>query len=229
MTAVTAYPTSAPISGKSVLMSEDIWPWLRGRTLKVSMALATLGLEILRRASITVSALRRSDCQWHVVRSDGDSRAGHGQERGLVEDRHAQAAGVVGLAARLVAHDHVARLLRDGSHDASPQTQDQILGLVASHRGERAGEHEALAVERARPVGGAILPRDHLCCGEPVDEPAIGDIGEERRHGVGDLAADSMHLSKLLYGCGGQALQGAEARGEELGHTLAHQADAEGI
>src|SRR5262245_28904169 len=38
-------------------MSDDICPWLRGRTLNVSMALATLGLEILRRASITVSSL----------------------------------------------------------------------------------------------------------------------------------------------------------------------------
>src|SRR6266508_3774316 len=56
MTAVTAYPTIGPNSGNSARSAEDIWPWFRGRTLKVSMALATLGLVIFLSASIKVSS-----------------------------------------------------------------------------------------------------------------------------------------------------------------------------
>src|SRR5688572_17090486 len=45
-----------PSSGKSVRISEDICPWLRGRTLNVSMPLAMLGLLIFFRASITAGS-----------------------------------------------------------------------------------------------------------------------------------------------------------------------------
>src|SRR5712692_7131548 len=52
MMQVAAYPTRGPSSGKSPRISEETLPTSRGRILKVSMALATLGLVILVRASI---------------------------------------------------------------------------------------------------------------------------------------------------------------------------------
>src|SRR6266508_3160670 len=71
MTAVTAYPTIGPNSGNSARSAEDIWPWFRGRTLKVSMALATLGLVIFLSASIKVSSSRAgsafSDGQFRIL------------------------------------------------------------------------------------------------------------------------------------------------------------------
>src|SRR5713101_3125740 len=52
MMQVAAYPTMGPSSGKSPRISEETLPTSRGRILNVSMALATLGLVILVRASI---------------------------------------------------------------------------------------------------------------------------------------------------------------------------------
>src|SRR5712692_2235812 len=52
MMQVAAYPTRGPSSGKRPRISEETLPTSRGRILNVSMALATLGLVILVRASI---------------------------------------------------------------------------------------------------------------------------------------------------------------------------------
>src|SRR6266850_7719860 len=52
ITQVAAWPTSGPSSGNSPRISEETLPCSRGRTLNVSMALATLGLVIFLSASI---------------------------------------------------------------------------------------------------------------------------------------------------------------------------------
>src|SRR2546427_9972631 len=52
MKAVTACPTIGPSSENSARISPDRLPASRGRTLKVSMAFATVGLDSARRAAI---------------------------------------------------------------------------------------------------------------------------------------------------------------------------------
>src|SRR5215475_246061 len=67
ITQVAAYPTRGPSSGKSARIAEETLPSWRGRTLKTSIALATLGLVTFLSASIcsvvsvTVSLLVRLD------------------------------------------------------------------------------------------------------------------------------------------------------------------------
>src|SRR2546428_7542278 len=51
MRAVAAYPTTGLRSGNSARISEDRLPASRGRTLKVSIAFATVGLDSVRRAA----------------------------------------------------------------------------------------------------------------------------------------------------------------------------------
>src|SRR5215510_555563 len=75
ITHVAAYPTRGPSSGKRARISEERLPSWRGRTLKTSMALATLGLVIFLSASIcsvvrvTVFLLERR--RWKTRRLDG--------------------------------------------------------------------------------------------------------------------------------------------------------------
>src|SRR5437870_2408873 len=69
------------------------------------------------------------------------SRAAHQlQERVLVQRKDAEAAGLVGLGAGILADHDVVGLLRDAAGDPPPQTQDEVLGLIPRQRPETAGE-----------------------------------------------------------------------------------------
>src|SRR5437773_12513187 len=74
ITQVAAWPTSGPSSGKSPRISEETLPSSRGLTLKVSTALATLGLVIFLSASTcwVVSGTGGSSlsCGWLACRGD---------------------------------------------------------------------------------------------------------------------------------------------------------------
>jgi len=83
-----------PVSGKRALMSEERLPSSLGRTLKVSMALATLGLVIFLSASICgvvsgtgVSSLSGSGFDFVTIRAHGVERSirreGHGQRQNV--------------------------------------------------------------------------------------------------------------------------------------------------
>src|SRR5262249_7254378 len=81
----------------------------------------------------------------------------------FVEHRHAELVGAVELAARLVAGDEVARLLRDAAGNLAAVLFDQFLGIVARHLRQGSGENERepgelSACDRLRPGFGPLYP-----------------------------------------------------------------------
>src|SRR4051794_6974437 len=70
------------------------------------------------------------------------------QQPGLVDDRHAEALGLVELRPRRRPGDEVVGLLRHRRRDPPARARDALGRLLAREVGQRAGEDERLAAER---------------------------------------------------------------------------------
>src|SRR5438132_9544797 len=73
----------------------------------------------------------------------------HSPELFFVDHRHSQLAGAVELAARIVAGDDIARLLRNAARDFPALLLDQLFRILARERRQRSGQDERQAGELA--------------------------------------------------------------------------------
>ena len=104
----------------------------------------------------------RSDQRLPVTAADGPASSST-LNAGLVEDRDAEALGLVGLGAGVVADDDVVGLLRHRRRALPPRAR--IASLAPSRRevDERAGDHEGQALEGA--LGGLVALVRHRYAG----------------------------------------------------------------
>src|SRR3954468_15272992 len=79
------------------------------------------------------------------------------QQARLVDDRDAEALGLLELRARRRAGDDVVGLLRHRARDPPAGREDALGGLLSGEIGQGSGEHERLAVQRALAGWRALL------------------------------------------------------------------------
>src|SRR5262249_2351870 len=180
-----------------------------------------------RRDSRRGSAPRRRACSGRPRASCSTEQT---QERGFVENLHAESPGVVGLASGRLADHDVRRLLRDGGRNASTGTLDQFARRVAREGGQRAGHDERLACERLRPLGfDAGFGRVDAGLGEAPDHVPVRLVLEESFDGLRQLVADAADLVQLGLRRALQPRHAPELVGEQGGYAVADEADPERV
>src|SRR3989338_4599436 len=145
-------------------------PWLRGRTLNVSMALATLGLVIFRRDSITSASVAVAPGRGHALDGGegGPSRSSDRPPAALDEELSQR---VHGLAHLVQVRVHVERLFE------VRQRQRRLAELQVDHAVAGQGaEVVRIALHDLVAVGERLL----ILAQEVVDRgalvPALGEV-----------------------------------------------------
>src|SRR5439155_8478897 len=115
------------------------------------------------------------------------------QELRLVDDLYAQRLCLLEFAAGLRAGDDRVRLLAHAAGHPTTGRFDQLGGLAPRERGQRAGQHVGLALERAARLGGAWLAELEPGLLQPPHELQVARLGEEPDYRLRDGAAHSRH------------------------------------
>src|SRR5688572_20011925 len=152
----------------------------------------------------------------------------HFREFFLLQDGYAQGAGLLELAAGVLAGDHEIGLFGHRAGHFVPFRLDRGARLVARHAGELAGEDEAfdrsLCARCPRDRRPAHAPRDQVFQGLPVVR-----LVEEMADRARDHRSDVRRLQQLLLGGVFQRRQVAEMARQVARRGFADVADAERV
>src|SRR5690606_22858471 len=118
----------------------------------------------------------------------------------LAQHLHAELGGLGGLGAGVFADDDVIGLLGDGGGDLGAEGFGAGLGLVAGHLGQRAGEDDGLAGNRAAFGADHLGVLDLDLLREVVEGLEVVLLGEEIEDVAGDRFADLVDVVEILVG-----------------------------
>src|SRR4051794_17898530 len=154
---------SATASRASVLLNSSSCPAARPPPMSAS------DVRIHARYVRSLASVKRSSGSSPTTSTSGRCAIEQPEQAGLVQDRHAEALGLLELRAGALAGHEVVGLLRYRRGDAAAGAGDPLRRLLAGEVRERAGQHERLARQRT------LARRGTLALELQPDRPQVGD------------------------------------------------------
>ena len=180
----------------------------------------------MQRGVIAILDVGTSKIACLILRFDGPDRLR--EQASLVQHLNTELPGFVQFAAGFGAGHHVVGLLADGPCHLGTRGLQPVLGLITAQCRQGPRQHDGLARQRLRRLGGALtFVPGHAAGAQLLHHLAVVRLVKERANALRHDRADVRHFKQLLQRGRHDGVESTEVTSQRLGRRFSYMADTQ--